>query len=75
MCQQNKIDFSTPILTDGGLETDFIFNRDIDLPHFASFPLLERPDHKEIFGSYYREYLELAKTARTNMACQCRLGF
>jgi S-methylmethionine-dependent homocysteine/selenocysteine methylase len=65
MCQQNKIDFSTPILTDGGLETDFIFNRDIDLPHFASFPLLERPDHKEIFGSYYREYLELAKTART----------
>ena len=29
-----------PCLTDAGLETDIVFNRGIDLPHFASITLL-----------------------------------
>ena len=28
-------------VSDGGLETDLIFNRGVDLPEFASFPLVE----------------------------------
>ena len=28
-------------VTDGGLETDLIFNHGVDLPDFASFPLVE----------------------------------
>ncbi len=28
-------------LTDGGLETTLIFLQGVDLPHFASFPLIE----------------------------------
>lgn len=53
------------ILTDGGLETDFIFNRDINLPHFASFPLLEDPIHRLTLQSYYKDYLNLAMENKT----------
>ncbi len=53
------------ILTDGGLETDFIFNRHIDLPHFASFPLLEDPIHKSTLKAYYKDYLNLAIENKT----------
>ena len=28
-------------VTDGGLETDLLFNHGIDLPEFASFPLVQ----------------------------------
>ena len=31
----------TQYVTDGGLETDLIFHRGVDLPEFASFPLVE----------------------------------
>ena len=30
-------------LTDSGLETWLVFHRDVDLPHFAAFPLLNIP--------------------------------
>ena len=33
-----------PLLTDSGLETWLIFHRGVDLPDFASFPLLEAGD-------------------------------
>ncbi|WP_420401863.1 homocysteine S-methyltransferase family protein [Flagellimonas sp.] len=49
------------ILTDGGLETDLIFNHRIELEHFAAFPLLENRNHLQILENYYRDYLELAK--------------
>ncbi len=56
---ESKID-SGIFLTDGGLETDLIFNKGIDLPHFASFPLLEQQDGREILRNYYLEYMNLA---------------
>ena len=34
-------------LSEGGLETDLIFHHDIDLPDFASFPLLESPSGRD----------------------------
>jgi len=52
-------------LTDGGLETDFVFNKGIDLPHFASFPLIENPEHAALLDAYYSEYLDIAKGAGT----------
>ncbi|WP_282136467.1 homocysteine S-methyltransferase family protein [Seonamhaeicola maritimus] len=52
-------------LTDGGLETDLIFNKGIDLPHFAAFPLIENPKYQETFESYYREYMDMAKKHQT----------
>ena len=46
-------------LTDGGAETDLIFNRGIDLPHFASFVLHDRPSSEDVVRSYFREYLHI----------------
>lgn len=48
-------------LTDGGLETDLIFLKNIELPHFAAFPLLDHPKYIETLKAYYTEYLEIAK--------------
>ncbi len=48
-------------LTDGGLETDLIFNRGIDLPEFASFDLLKDAGGKAALRAYYEPYVELAR--------------
>jgi homocysteine S-methyltransferase len=51
-------------LGDGGLETTMIFERGLDLPCFASFTLLDRPEGVEALRGYYRDYLEIAKQNR-----------
>ena len=48
-------------LTDSGLETDLIFNHGIDLPEFASFPLLGDDVGRDTLGSYYRDHLDVAQ--------------
>ncbi|TXN35215.1 homocysteine S-methyltransferase [Flagellimonas hymeniacidonis] len=53
------------ILTDGGLETDLIFNHNIELEHFAAFPLVEDHIHKNTLKNYYKDYLEVAKDSKT----------
>jgi S-methylmethionine-dependent homocysteine/selenocysteine methylase len=50
-------------ITDAGLETDFIFNRGIDLPCFASITLLRGEEGRRELESYFRSYLELAGRA------------
>ncbi|MEO1029878.1 MAG: homocysteine S-methyltransferase family protein [Bacteroidota bacterium] len=52
---------TTTILTDGGLETDLIFNKKINLPHFAAFVLLDKPSYTTTLKSYYYDYLDIAK--------------
>jgi len=47
-------------LTDGGMETDLIFNRGIDLPCFASFDLLSTEWGRTVLREYYQSYLDLA---------------
>jgi S-methylmethionine-dependent homocysteine/selenocysteine methylase len=48
-------------LTDGGLETTLIFHRGIDLPQFASYPLLAGDDGRAALRDYFSRYLELAR--------------
>ncbi len=48
-------------LTDGGLETTLVFHEGIDLPHFASFVLLDVPGGSEVLRGYYRRYAELGR--------------
>lgn len=48
-------------LGDGGLETTMIFERGLDLPCFASFTLLDRPEGVEALDDYYRGYIEIAR--------------
>jgi S-methylmethionine-dependent homocysteine/selenocysteine methylase len=50
-----------PFLTDGGLETSLIFLDGVDLPCFASFPLLDTADGRERLKKYFDPYLQSAK--------------
>lgn len=44
-----------------GLETDLIFNKGIDLPEFAAFPLLETEEGRQILTDYYTEAMAIAQ--------------
>lgn len=57
-------------LTDGGLETDLIFNKGVDLPDFAAFVLLAEERGRGVLAEYYREYLELARSAQTGLVLE-----
>jgi homocysteine S-methyltransferase len=47
-------------ITDGGMETTLIFHAGLDLPHFASFVLLEDDDGIESLRNYYAPYVAIA---------------
>ncbi|MCK0151172.1 homocysteine S-methyltransferase family protein [Marivita sp. S6314] len=42
-----------------GMETDLIFTQGIDLPGFASYPLLEHADGRQRLLTYYRDLITL----------------
>ena len=50
-----------PFITDAGLETDILFNKGIDLPHFASITLLRTEGGQQALDDYFRGFLELAE--------------
>ena len=50
-------------LTDSGLETDLIYNHDVDLPHFASFPLLDDAAGARRLRSYFADHAAIAARA------------
>lgn len=49
-----------PWLTDGGLETDMLFNHGVDLPSFASFTMLDDAKKRDLLSAYFAEYIGLA---------------
>lgn len=53
----------TPFLTDGGLETDLIFNDGCELPMFSAFVLLGTDTGKEALRRYFDRYLDVAEDA------------
>ena len=48
-------------LTDGGLETTLVFHHGMELPHFASFPLLTTEAGRRQLDDYFARYAELAR--------------
>jgi len=44
-----------------GMETDLIFNRGVDLPGFASYPLLETEDGRNTLRGYYDQLMKMAR--------------
>jgi homocysteine S-methyltransferase len=50
-------------VTDGGIETDLIFHHDVDLPHFAAFPLVDTADGRALLTRYYADYAAIANRA------------
>jgi S-methylmethionine-dependent homocysteine/selenocysteine methylase len=47
-------------VTDGGLETDLIFHRGLDLPEFAAYPLLANEQGRAVLRDYYEGYAAVA---------------
>lgn len=43
-----------------GMETDLIFNRGVDLPGFAAFPLVETDEGRSLLREYFANQIELA---------------
>ena len=48
-------------LTDAGLETDILFNRGIDLPHFASITLVGTEQGRQALDAYFRGFIDLSR--------------
>ena len=59
-----------PMVTDGGLETDLIFNRGVDLPEFAAFPLVEDAAGRRLLADYYGDYASIAARARAGLVLE-----
>src|SRR6476619_3712306 len=57
-------------VSDGGLETDLIFNRGIDLPEFASFPLVEDDRGRALLRDYYDGYAAVARRAGAGLTLE-----
>ncbi|HSI26251.1 MAG TPA: homocysteine S-methyltransferase family protein [Aeromicrobium sp.] len=57
-------------VTDGGLETDLVFNHGVDLPEFASFPLLADTDGRRLLADYYAEYATVARNADAGLVLE-----
>ena len=47
-------------VTDGGIETDLMLRRGVDLPHFAAFPLVETAQGRSTLREYYSGYVAIA---------------
>lgn len=57
-------------LSDAGLETDLIFQHGIDLPDFASFPLLESEQHRTLMRGYYESVIDIARRDHTGVVLE-----
>lgn len=54
-------------LTDAGLETDILFNKGLDLPHFSSVTLFTSDKGLDVLEAYYRDFLDLARRKGTGL--------
>jgi len=54
-------------VSDGGLETTLIFHEGVDLPHFASFVLLDSEEGRGRLRDYYERYLAIARRHRRGL--------
>ena len=64
----------TQYVTDGGLETDLIFHHGVELPEFASFPLVEDERGRELLTRYYDGYAAVAAKAGAGRCSRPRPG-
>lgn len=58
-------EFDTIMLVDAGIETELVFKHNIELPGFATFPLMDKPECMSVLENYSREFLELARDNNT----------
>jgi homocysteine S-methyltransferase len=53
----------TLVVTDAGLETWLVFERGVELPAFAAYPLVATAEGRALLTEYYEHYVEIAKEA------------
>jgi homocysteine S-methyltransferase len=58
------------MITDGGLETDLIFHHGVDLPQFASFPLVFDEEGRQRLHGYYSAYVSIARENRVGIVLE-----
>jgi S-methylmethionine-dependent homocysteine/selenocysteine methylase len=74
------------LITDGGMETTLVHHEGIELPEFAAFPLLDRPEGRAALARYFEPYFDVARahgarfqldtpTWRANRDWGARLGY
>ncbi len=49
-------------LSEGGTETEFMYKHGFELPHFAMFPLLDKPEAVSKMRDMFRSYLDVVAT-------------
>ena len=59
-----------PFLTDSGLETWLVFHREVDLPDFAAFPLVDVPWGRDLLAEYFGGHVGLAQQAGTGIVLE-----
>ncbi|MEL6884077.1 MAG: homocysteine S-methyltransferase family protein [Pseudomonadota bacterium] len=50
-----------------GMETDLIFNKGVDLPGFASYPLLKTSEGRELLKGYLKDLIALGKETHSGV--------
>ncbi len=59
-----------PTLTDSGLETWLVFHREVNLPHFAAFPLLDDPAGRDLLAKYFRDHIRIATNIQADIVLE-----
>ena len=54
-----------PWITDGGLETTLVFHEGLELPAFASWPLIDSNNGRAVLRAYFDRYIGIARHANT----------
>lgn len=57
-------------ISEAGFETDLLFNHGIDLPHFATFGLLESAEHRQTIRTYFQSVIDLARRDDTGVVIE-----
>ena len=57
-------------VSDGGLETDLIFHHGVDLPEFASFPLIDTVEGRALLRGYFTGYAGIARRAGVGLTLE-----
>jgi S-methylmethionine-dependent homocysteine/selenocysteine methylase len=57
-------------LTDGGIETTLVFHDGFELPDFAAFALLDRPQGELALVKYFLSYAEIAQRRGTGLVLE-----
>merc|ERR1711939_727481 len=59
-------------LTEGGIETTLVYEKQIDLPYFAAISLLNNHQGRQILSSCYQQYIDIALSKRAGIVLETR---